>query len=386
MQLMPRQIRFRTPRKLRQLVWLIFGLTCVIPAGVAAPTHEQLQSLSLPPGFTLEVLDVSVPNARQMALTDEGTLIVGTRREGKVYAVPNALEGGELKAITLFEDLFMPSGITVHDKTLFVAATNSILKVSNVDEHLQKNPPHTVLLDNLPDETHHGWKYTKVGPDNFLYAPVGAPCNICLSEDQRFASLLRIHPDTGKTEIWAEGIRNTVGFAWHPVTGELWFSDNGRDWLGDDTPVEEINIITQQGQHFGYPFLHGSDVVDPEFGEHPAGKDLDFVKPVVEIQAHSAALGMAFYTHSQFPESFQNALFVAEHGSWNRTNKVGYRVVVITQTEGERTYMPFIEGWLQGEEPWGRPNDVLVAPDGSLLISDDAQGRIYRVRFASQPD
>ena len=190
-------------------------------------------------------------------------------------------------------------------------------------------------------------------------------------------------PSTGASEIWAEGIRNTVGFTWHPDTDELWFSDNGRDMMGDDVPPEEINVITRAGQHFGYPFIHGDDIEDPEFGDHKQRAKHTFTKPVLNIQAHSAALGLDFYTHEQFPDQYDRALFIAEHGSWNRSSKVGYRVsVATTAADGTLVYAPFVEGWLVGEDPWGRPNDVLVTPDGSLLISDDAQGVIYRVSYS----
>ncbi|MEM9620315.1 MAG: PQQ-dependent sugar dehydrogenase [Pseudomonadota bacterium] len=341
--------------------------------------------LQLPAGFSIERLNFSVPNARQMALTPNGTLIVGTRRRGKVYAVPDAMSDAEPAVIDLLSDLRMPSGITVHDGDLYIGALNQVIKVTDIDKHTHADAPTTVVADNLPDKTHHGWKYLKFGPDDQLYVPVGAPCNICLSDDPRFASLLRMNPATGTTTIWAHGIRNTVGFAWHPRTGELWFSDNGRDMMGDDVPPEEINISTEAGQHFGYPFVHAHDIDDPEFGDHNMRSKWQFTGPEVEIQAHSAALGITFYDHTQFPETYRDALFVAEHGSWNRSSKVGYQVSVIKQTDsGELSYQPFVSGWLQGEEDWGRPNDVLVTPTGALLIADDKQGIIYRVSYAPE--
>ena len=349
-----------------------------------------IDSLNLPPGFTIEVLSDEVPNARQMALTDGGTLIVGTRREGKVYALPNALSETPGAVVTLKEDLFMPSGIAVRNGDLYIGAVNSVLRVSDIDNNLQADPAHKVITDALPDETHHGWKYLKFGPDGYLYVPVGAPCNICLSEDPRFATILQMDAATGSTSIWAHGVRNSVGFDWHPKTKELWFSDNGRDWMGDDVPPEELNIAATPGKHFGYPFRHGLDIDDPEFGNNPARPSEPTEPPTVMIQAHSAALGMTFYTNNQFPADYQGALFVAEHGSWNRSEPVGYRVVVVTFGEdGIPLYTPFIEGWLppagDGERtPWGRPNDVLVAPDGSLLISDDGAGAIYRVSFQGE--
>ncbi len=364
--------------KTHMLTLIIVALTAALPARAI--------DFKLPPGFSIEALNFSVPNARQMALTDAGTLIVATRRAGNVYAVPNALTDEAPEVITLLKDLQMPSGVAVHGGDLYIGAVNLILKVADIEENLRPDPAVQTVTDALPDHPHHGWKYLKFGPDEQLYVPVGAPCNICLEEDPRYASLLRMDPATGATELWAEGIRNTVGFAWHPETGQLWFSDNGRDMLGDDVPAEEINIIERPGQHFGYPFVHAGDVPDPEFGDHEAAADKTFVDPAVKIQAHSAALGLTFYADSQFPPQYANALFIAEHGSWNRSEKVGYQISVVTAgREGKLDYTPFITGWLEGQTTLGRPNDVMVAPDGSLLISDDQQGLIYRVRY-SEPE
>ena len=230
---------------------------CLLLLASAVSADERLH---LEQGFTLTPLNFSVPNARQMALTPGGALIVGTRRAGKVYAIPAALTDPSPKVITLLENLTMPSGVAVHQGDLYIAATHEVLKVAAIDDHLRANPPVTTIADDLPRERHHGWKYIKFGADNQLYVPVGAPCNICLSDDERFATLLRMDPVTGEAKVWAHGIRNTVGFAWHPATGQLWFSDNGRDMLGDDVPPEEINVITAPGQHFGYPFVHARGI------------------------------------------------------------------------------------------------------------------------------
>ena len=360
----------------------LFLLLPWLAACVAETTQANIEQLEAPPGFTVEVLIDGVKNARQMALTEAGTLIVGTRRAGKVYGIPNALTAEDPEVITLLKGLTMPSGVAVQDGDLYVAATSDVLKIADIDDHLAARPPTTTITDALPEERHHGWKYIKFGADGKLYVPVGAPCNICLSDDRRFASLLQMDPVSGATTVWAEGIRNTVGFAWHPVHGDLWFSDNGRDMMGDDIPSEEINRVAGPGKHFGYPFVHANGVLDPEFGHHEAGRALEFEPPAIEIQAHSAALGMAFYTADAFPAEYKNALFIAEHGSWNRSKKVGYRISVVVEQDGELVYRPFIEGWLQGESDWGRPNDVLVTPAGDLLISDDDEGVIYRVRYA----
>lgn len=363
---------------------LILALICSLAGAQSAQaaanglTDPRLQA---PPGFVVETLPFDVPNARQMALTPSGTLIVGTRRAGDVYAVPDALIAANPDVHVIASDLLMPSGVAMRGEDLYIAATNRVLRVRNIDRNLQR-PALETIIDTLPDKRHHGWKYAKFGADGYLYFPVGAPCNICLSEDPRFASMMRLHPQTGATDIWAHGIRNSVGFAWHPVSGELWFTDNGRDMLGDDVPAEELNVAPRAGLHFGYPFVHATDVQDPKFGKHPRAAATKTQPPVVEIQAHSAALGVDFYTGSRFPANYTNALFIAEHGSWNRSSKVGYQVSVVTGLgTAKPVYAPFITGWLQGEKDWGRPNDVLVTPTGNLLISDDKAGRIYRVSY-----
>lgn len=330
--------------------------------------------------FKMTVLTDDVPNARQMAESPSGVLYVGTRRAGKLYAVVPS-EDAEPEVVTFDTGLEMPSGIALLGGDLYVAALSRVLRYRGIDESFRDGPAPEVVADDLPRERHHGWKYLAVGPDDHLYVNVGAPCNICLSDDPRFASILRMDPGTGRTSVYAAGVRNSVGMAWHPETGELWFSDNGRDWLGDDRPPEEINRVETPGSHFGYPHVHGADILDPEFG---AGHDpSDYVAPVLPIQAHAAALGIAFYTGDGFPAEWRNALFVAEHGSWNRSSKVGYRVSAVRFDGAEPAYAPFMDVWLSDERASGRPNDVLVSRDGSLLISDDLGGRIYRVRYGA---
>lgn len=337
--------------------------------------------LSLPPGFAITLVTDAVPNARQMALADDGTLYVGSRRAGNLYAVRNWNDPTQLVVHRIDEDLVMPSGLVWHNGDLYVGALNRILRYPNVGANLEQVAPPEVITDALPSERHHGWKYLSMGPDGALYVPVGAPCNICKSADPRFASILRMDPKTGATTVYAEGVRNSVGLAWHPTTGKLWFTDNGRDSMGDDVPADEINVAETAGSHFGYPYIHAGDVADPKFGKGHNAQDYQL--PTVKVQAHSAALGIDFYTGNQFPERYQGALFVAEHGSWNRSAKVGYQVSVVFDTPNGPQYAPFITGWLKGEENWGRPNDILATPDGALLISDDQTGAIYRVSYQS---
>ena len=326
--------------------------------------------------FKLDVVTDAVPSARQMAEAPSGVLFVGSFRAGRVYAVVPA-EEGEPEVVTVAEGLTLPSGVALKDGDLYVAALDRVLRYPNIEATFRDRPAAETITDKLPDETHHGWKYLSVGPDGYLYVPVGAPCNICESADERFASILRMDPKTGETTVYAAGVRNSVGMAWHPDTGELWFSDNGRDWLGDDLPPEEINRVQKPGAHYGYPYIHGNDIADPEFGAGHTPQD--YVAPEVSIQAHAAALGLAFYTGNQFPTEWQGALFIAEHGSWNRSSKVGYQVSVIHFDGATPRYAPFMDVWLKDEKATARPNDVLVAQDGTLLISDDLGGRIFRV-------
>lgn len=336
----------------------------------------------LPDGFALSVVTDEVPNARQMALAASGVLFVGTMRRGMVYAVvPGPNWQGQPEVVVVASGLPMPSGVAMLNGHLYVAALNQVLRFPNIETTFRKKPKPELVTDALPDKRHHGWKYLVAGADGHLYVPVGAPCNICLSEDERFASILRMNPQTGESTVYARGVRNSVGMAWHPETGELWFSDNGRDWLGDDAPPEELNRVTKPGAHYGYPHIHGADIVDPKLGQgHDAAS---YVPPVFELQAHVAALGIAFYTGNQFPREYAGALFIAEHGSWNRSSKVGYRVSVLRFLESGPQYAPFVDVWLDGQTASGRPNDVIVAHDGSLLISEDQGGRIYRVAFSS---
>jgi glucose/arabinose dehydrogenase len=274
----------------------------------------------------------------------------------------------------------MPNGVVFHDGALYVAEVNRILRYDDIEAHLSNPPPPVVVNDSYPRDTHHGWKFMRLGPDGMLYVQVGAPCNICQRADPRYASITRLKLDGTGFEVFAHGVRNSVGFDWHPQTKELWFTDNGRDWLGDDRPPDELNRAPQPGLHFGFPYCHGKDIADPEFGnKRPCS---DFVPPVLDLGPHVAALGMRFYTGAMFPPEYRNQIFIAQHGSWNRSQKIGYRVMRV-RLEGNRAaeYEVFAAGWLQGEQVWGRPVDVQVMPDGALLVSDDHAGAIYRISY-----
>jgi glucose/arabinose dehydrogenase len=344
-----------------------------------------IDRIKLPPGFHIEVLSDDVPAAREMTLSSSGILYVGSF-QGNVYALE--LKNGKVaKRHIVASGLAMPVGVAWRDGALYISAVSSIVRLDDIDHHLD-NPPKTVVVtDSLPTATHHGWKFIAFGPDGKLYVPQGAPCNVCLpaNDPQRvhFAMIGRMDPDGSHYETIALGVRNTVGFAWHPQTHELWFTDNGRDMMGDDIPDDKLNRLSHVGEDFGFPYCHGGNVTDPEFGAgHPCS---GFTPPVARMGAHVATLGMRFYTGPMFPADYTNNIFIAEHGSWNRSKKIGYRVVrVSANPDGTNAKQEvFAQGWLNPDETqWGRPADVMPLPDGSLLISDDYAGAIYRVTYS----
>lgn len=344
--------------------------------GGAATGQTQI---TLPPGFALQEFATDVPNARSMTLSPAGVLYVGSRRGGSVFAL--TIDDSMQRATGVYEiarDLNMPNGVAYKDGSLYVAEVNRILRYDDIDQRLADPPAPVVVTDDLPSEKHHGWKYIAFGPDGKLYVPIGAPCNVC--DKQGYAQIMRMHADGSGREILARGVRNTVGFDWHPRTGDLWFTDNGRDMMGDDMPPCELNHLEKVGEHFGFPYCHGADISDPEFGGERACAE--FKAPAMALGPHVAPLGMKFYTGQMFPQDYYGQVFIAEHGSWNRSKKIGYRVTLVRLEEGKATsYEPFAEGWLAGEEAMGRPVDILQMPDGALLVSDDMNGKIYRITY-----
>lgn len=346
-------------------------ITCWSPVHAALP----LDRIKLPRGFQIEVYRDAVPGARAMTLSPSGTLFVGSRAEGKVYA----LRPGEPVRVVA-RGLNMPAGVAFRDGALYASSVSQIVRLDDIERRLDNPPPPVVVSDRFPTERHHGWKFIAFGPDGYLYVPVGAPCNVCDVDDNRYAVIMKMKPDGTNLQVVARGVRNTVGFDWHPVTRELWFTDNGRDMMGDDLPDCELNRLTQPGQHFGFPYCHAG-VPDPQFGKGRACSA--FTAPVAKLGPHVAPLGMRFYTGTQFPADYRHNVLIAEHGSWNRTKRIGYRIKRVVLDDAGRLVRQeiFAEGWLQGETPWGRPADVLVMPDGALLVSDDMAGVIYRISY-----
>jgi glucose/arabinose dehydrogenase len=365
----------------RRTAFLISLLVlCCMDRHAVQAADLPLGKIKLPPGFHIAIY-AEVPNARSMTLSPKGFVFVGNRGGDHVYAVVDQNKDGKAdKVYTLASGLDSPNGVAVRDGALYVAEISRILRFDDIENRLADPPQPVVVTNTYPKDTHHGWKFIAFGPDGKLYVPVGAPCNICDKEDPVYASITRINPDGSGRQIFARGIRNTVGFDWHPETKELWFTDNGRDMMGDNVPGDELNRAPKSGMHFGYPYVHQGDVLDPEFGK---GKKIeDYTRPAQVLGPHVAALGMRFYTGNMFPKEYRHQIFIAEHGSWNRSVPIGYRVMLV-KLDGNKvtSYQPFAEGWLQDRRPWGRPVDVLVMPDGALLVSDDHAGVLYRITY-----
>ncbi|QBF84828.1 sorbosone dehydrogenase family protein [Shewanella maritima] len=348
---------------------------------LSAASHAlPLEKIKLPPGFSISLYAENVENARQMALGNKGTVFVGSRRAGNVYALIDTNQDFKAdKQIRIASDLFMPSGLAYHQGDLYVAEVDKIWHYRDIENSLPNIPAPELVYNKLPNDRHHGWKNIKFGPDGLLYVPVGAPCNVC-DDPLPYSSIFKLDVTTKQATTVAQGVRNSVGFDFHPQTGELWFTDNGRDMMGDDLPDDELNRVTTQGQHFGFPYVHNADVKDPEF--YDAAKAKLNTPPELNLGAHVAALGMEFYLGKQFPAQYQGSIFIAQHGSWNRSSKVGYRVMQVTLDGSKvKEYKPFATGWLQGEQSWGRPVAVLTLNDGSLLVSDDAANAVYRISY-----
>lgn len=370
-----------TTLRRQRLARAVMFCAVLATSGVAwsADSAKILAALKVPAGFKVSIYADNVPGARSMALGEHGTLFVGTQAAGKVYAL-RSLADGRREVVTVAQGLNRPNGVAFRDGALYVAEIQRILRYDAIEGRLESAPKPVIVRGDLPTDAHHGWRYIAFGPDGKLYVPIGAPCNVC--DQKGYAVITRMNPDGSGREVFASGVRNTVGFTWHPVTHELWFTDNGRDYLGDDAPPDELNRAPGPGLNFGFPFCHGGEIKDPQFGD--LGNCASAIPPARKLGAHVASLGVKFYTGTQFPETYRNQIFIAEHGSWNRTQRSGYRVSLVRLQGDQATgYEPFISGWNQPDGVLGRPVDLLVLPDGSMLVSDDLAGVIYQVSYGA---
>jgi glucose/arabinose dehydrogenase len=346
-----------------------------------APTPAEkipVGKIKVPAGFRVELWASGLPNARVMRWGDKGTLFVSSRVAGNVYAVVD--KGGTREVKTIAKGLNLPNGIEFKDGTLYVAEVSKISKYEGIENNLDSPPPPKLVYDILPRDLPHGWKYLKLGPDGKLYFNIGAPCNICLPPETH-ANISRINPDGTNHEYYARGVRNSVGMDFHPVTKELYFTNHGRDWLHEDYPNDTLHHAPKPGLHFGYPYCHQGDISDPDFGKGRSCSE--FAPPLLKTGPHVGGNGVRFYTGSQFPAQYRNVMFLAQRGAWNRTQKTGYRVMTVTlQTGQPPRYEVFAEGWLENNQPWGRPNYIEWMKDGSMLLSDDYTGAIYRISYS----
>jgi glucose/arabinose dehydrogenase len=377
-------------RTIRFLLVGLLALAAAVSGHVTSTAAAQLRvkmllsAIQLPPGFKISVYADNVPGARSLALSPSGVLFVGTRQTGRVYAVVD--KDQDLHAddvITIADGLDLPNGVALWDGDLYVAEVHRILRYPRIETLLTAPPKPEVIFDGFPKDRHHGWKFIRFGPDGRLYVPVGSPCNVCRKDQPIYSTITRMNRNGSQFEIFANGVRNSVGFDWHPQTGELWFTDNGRDWLGDDQPPDELNRANLKGLHFGFPFCHGGALADPEYGSERVCSQ--FTPPAVRLDAHVAPLGMRFYTGLMFPKEYLNQIFIAEHGSWNRSRKSGYRLTLVRMQDNRiLSYEPFAQGWLIDENAWGRPVDLEIMADGSMLVSDDQNGVIYRISYEAE--
>jgi glucose/arabinose dehydrogenase len=352
-----------------------------LPIATAA-SKLPLDKFELPPGFSVEVYASGMANARSLTLGDKGTVFAGSRVIDKVYAIID--HDGQRETKVIASGLYRPNGVVFKDGTLYIAELSQISKIDNVEDKLDSPPNPTVIYSDLPKDEAHGWKFLAAGPDGKLYFNIGAPCNICMPPPAN-AQLRRINTDGSGAEVIAHGIRQVVGMDFHPTTKVLYFTENQRDWLSEDQPNDKLNRLLNPGKDdFGFPYCDGGDIEDSQFGwGHSCS---EFTKPLTQLGPHSAPLGMRFYTGHMFPEKYRRAIFMARHGSWNKTNKVGgdLYVVYLNEDGTVRSQEPFMTGFIQDNRYVGRLVDVLQLPDGSLLVSDDQNGAVYRITYKAE--
>jgi glucose/arabinose dehydrogenase len=360
------------------------NLAPVAPPPIPTPADKlPVAKLKLPRGFNLEIYAAGLANARSLRVDDTGNVYVSTRLLDRVYAVTDnkGENKGKKEVKTIASGLNSPNGIALHNGTLYIAEINKISKIDNVAAVLDSPPKPTVIYDDLPSDAPHGWKFLTVGPDNKLYFNIGAPCNICMPDD-RHAQIRRINLDGSSAEVVARGIRQVVGMYWHPALKVLYFTENQRDWLSEDQPQDKLNRLLHPGQdNFGFPYCDGGDIPDPQFGwGHSCN---EFTKPIAQLGPHSAPLGMRFYTGKMFPKQYHDAIFIARHGSWNKTKKIGGDVVVahLNPDGTVKSIEPFITGFIQDNNYVSRPVDIEWLKDGSMLLSDDYNGAVYRISY-----
>ena len=365
------------------IIYLLYFFSLYISA------DPNINKLYVPEGFEISIYADNLDSPRQLTETDDGFIIVGSKNGDKIFALNDANNDGVAEQkILLANGLQNPTGVSFYKGDLYFSEIDKVWIIEDIDSWLssdQENlPERSIFMDDLPSETWHGFKYLDFGPDGNLYIPVGVPCNICLepqTKDKRFAAIHKYQD--GKLITVADGVRNSVGFDWHPVTKKLYFSDNGRDWLGDDSPSCELNVVDKEGSFYGYPYKHAKNVIDPEFGKLIPNLDKQLIDPIAELGPHVAPLGIAFYDNLKFPEKYRNSLFIALHGSWNRSKKSGYKVIFVKLDEdGNYISMEdFISGWLNDQSAWGRPVSPFIMSDGSMLVSDDKYNVIYKVQY-----
>ncbi len=357
---------------------LISSFTYAETSNSQQSTNLPLEKIKLPPGFSIQ-LWATIPDAKSLAIGKQGTVFVSSKTTGSIYAISQS-DGKEKQVRIIANGLKSPSGITYHEGTLYVTALNRIFRFDQIENNLDQINEPVIIYDNLPKESFHSTRYMAVGHDNLLYISVGAPCDACEADPMRYALIARLNPNGSNFEVYAQGIRNSLGFDWHPKTHELWFSDIGRDWMGEDLPPDELNYAATQGLHFGFPNCHAGKILDPKYG---AKRGCDKSQaPIAELEPHVSPHGIKFYSGRMFPPEYHDQLIIAEHGSWNRRAPVGFRLQHFQLKNNQIVKKEiFAEGWFNDQKVWGRPTDLLVMPDGALLVSDDLAGAIYRISY-----